>query len=735
MRIFSRRKREEQVSELSLVRVQEERSFDFFAALTKALLVFLIIYGALGGFLSAFEMEYNKGVCMLLLFVLALVLSVVYETGRRWLTNLASMALFVIYLYIAATNYWIINSGYYAVLNRFYEVARDYLDVLNGTEYTLMVEDSYMTVTAFTMFLGMVGVILLNIQLQSKCRLWEVVLPTLIPLAIPLYFDCSPHLIYIIYLFIGYVATAVLQGGNVRERLTGQMRYVLPVAVMIAVVLVRLAAFLMPEETYTRLVPKSAAKKATEEEMQSFAQFGLMALFNQGSAGAGISGGQLSRGSAAMPSYETDLIVRYTPYDFGSVYLKAYTGKDYTGSRWTKAQDEGPEDGLMQQSVMSRRLVYEDNSAIQGRGVMEVEKVGAAAEYDYRPYYTDEGAILREGDVTTYTYYPLGFMYTITDDVISADYLTVPESCRAAVEEVCARAGFSGSGEEIGAQVAAYFQDNYSYTLRPGYTFGNPDYISHFLLNSKRGYCAHFASAGTMLLRNMGIPARYVEGYAFSYASVLEAGTLVEEAAYEDYYDGYSFLGKTGLVEMEIPDAYAHAWVEIYVAGKGWTVIDPTPSSTEQSTASFWDTFMNMEQEESNLDFGEDTLGEYLENVFGGASYGLMAAAVAVLLVFAGIWIVRVNRERKLSGRERVRLEYRRIEAWLSRKNGNYHTLRTLRDQLDWMRLHWGLEISEEQEQALYQAFFAGETDADWDKLRGELRGLKRAVIFSKSKA
>lgn len=734
MRIFSRGKREGQASELSLVRVQEERRFDFFAALAKALLVFLLVYGALGGFLSAFEMEYNKGVCMLLLFVLALVLSAVYETERRWLTNLASLALFVIYLYIAVTNYWVINSGYYAVLNRFYEVARDYLDVLSGTEYTLMVEDSYMTVTAFAMFLGMVGVILLNIQLQNKSSLWKVVLLTLTPYAIPLYFDCSPSLIYIILLFTGYVAVAILQGGNVRERLAGQMRYVLPVAVLIAILSVRLVAFLVPEETYARLVSKSAVKKATEEHMQGFAQFGLMALFNQGNARTGISGGQLSQGASVMSSYETDLIVRYTPYDFGAVYLKAFTGKDYTGSRWTRAQDVGAEDGLMQQSVMSRKLVYEDDPNLQGRGIMEVEIVGASGEYDYRPYYTDESAIYREGDVTTYTYYPMGGQYTITDDVVSVEYLTVPENCRAAVEEVCAKAGFTGTAEEIGAQVVAYFQENYSYTLRPGRTFGNPDYISHFLLSSKRGYCAHFASAGTMLLRNMGIPARYVEGYVFSYASVLEAGTLVEDAVYEDYYDGYSFFGRTGLVEMEIPDAYAHAWVEIYVTGKGWMVVDPTPSSTEQSTTSFWDAFMNMDQEESNLDFGEDTLGEYLENVLGGASYGLMAAVVAALFVFAGVWIVRVNRERKLSGRERVRLEYQRIETWLARKNGNYHTLRTLRDQLDWMRWHWGIEITEEQEQALYQAFFAGEVDVDWDKLRGELRGLKRAIIFSREK-
>ena len=68
MHIFSRKKKEEQ-SELQLLPVQEKERYDFFAALAKALLLFILVYGALGGFLSAFEIEYNKGLCMCMLFL------------------------------------------------------------------------------------------------------------------------------------------------------------------------------------------------------------------------------------------------------------------------------------------------------------------------------------------------------------------------------------------------------------------------------------------------------------------------------------------------------------------------------------------------------------------------------------------------------------------------------------------------------------------------------------------
>ena len=80
------------------------------------------------------------------------------------------------------------------------------------------------------------------------------------------------------------------------------------------------------------------------------------------------------------------------------------------------------------------------------------------------------------------------------------------------------------------------------------------DYISYFLAKNKKGYCTHFASAGTMILRYMGIPARYVEGYVFSYTDMINDGTLLEDASYEEYYDGYSPLGETALMEVDIPD-------------------------------------------------------------------------------------------------------------------------------------------------------------------------------------
>ena len=740
MRIFGKKK-ETESPELTLVRAQESRKYNIFAALAKALLLFLLTYGALGGFLSAFDIKYNSGLCMLVLFGLAFLLSAVYETEKRWIINLVSIVVFIFYLYIAVANYWSINSGYYAILNTFYDVARQYLDVDNGIEYSLVVEETYATVTMFALFLGMVGVILLNISLQNKCSLSKVAALTLPPYVIPFYFERTPNLIYILFLLAGYLTVVILQGGNIRERMSGQLCYILPLAVVLTVLIVRTLAFIVPESGYGRMVKKSDAKEASEENMAWFAQYGLTAMMRRGSVGAGVSGGRLNKGSSVMPSYETVLKVRYTPYDFKPVYLKAFTGKDYQGDRWTQAYNDLPDDGMMRASMESRRISYEGNmvdgqyefGSAQGRGIMEVEKVDDTDRYEYKPYYTSSGGLEeqsqeQENPVYTYIYYPNVSRTGGVSGEASDVYLDVPASCLDAVERVCEEAGFTGTTEEIAAQIVSYFDDNYSYTLRPGFYYGNPDYISHFLLESKKGYCAHFASAATVLLRQMGIHARYAEGYAFSYYNVVETGELVEGAEYSDYYSGYSPLGETGLIEIEIPDAYAHAWVEIYVDGEGWIVVDPTPAQdAEETTASFWDAFMSRGGASADQEMTESNLGEYLESTLGGISYVLLGAVVLFLI---GWWIwhlICLYRESKLPGRERVRLEYGRIQTYLSRKHPDYRRLRTLREQLNWIRLHSRWEIGQEKEEALYQVYFAENVHYDCEELYRLLHKMRNA--------
>lgn len=77
------------------------------------------------------------------------------------------------------------------------------------------------------------------------------------------------------------------------------------------------------------------------------------------------------------------------------------------------------------------------------------------------------------------------------------------------------------------------------------------DFVTYFLTESRRGYCMHYASAATLMLRAMGIPARYVTGYV---ADVPSSG------------------------HVNVPDSAAHAWVEVYIPGYGWEPVEVTPA-------------------------------------------------------------------------------------------------------------------------------------------------------------
>ncbi len=99
--------------------------------------------------------------------------------------------------------------------------------------------------------------------------------------------------------------------------------------------------------------------------------------------------------------------------------------------------------------------------------------------------------------------------------------------------------------------------ENVSYTLAPGKTPSGTDHTAWFLLENRKGYCEHYATAGTVLARMAGVPARYCEGYMLDCS---RPGTLAKSTA-EDGSTAYT---------SEILDSNAHAWTEIYLSGLGW---------------------------------------------------------------------------------------------------------------------------------------------------------------------
>ena len=78
--------------------------------------------------------------------------------------------------------------------------------------------------------------------------------------------------------------------------------------------------------------------------------------------------------------------------------------------------------------------------------------------------------------------------------------------------------------------------------------------LDALLFERRQGFCGHYASALSALMRAAGVPARVVSGY--------RGGTWVVP------------LGGSAFLDLRQSDA--HAWSEVWIEGEGWRSLDPT---------------------------------------------------------------------------------------------------------------------------------------------------------------
>ncbi|HWT26516.1 MAG TPA: transglutaminase-like domain-containing protein, partial [Mobilitalea sp.] len=132
--------------------------------------------------------------------------------------------------------------------------------------------------------------------------------------------------------------------------------------------------------------------------------------------------------------------------------------------------------------------------------------------------------------------------------------------------------------------VRNYLAENTQYSLSPGRLPKGKDFVEYFLYENKIGYCTHYASAATLMLRAMGIPARYVEGYAIGASDIVQ-NTNPSDQNITMYSDKSRYTIEAPQVEASVKDYNAHAWVEVYIDGSGWIPVEFTPGSAVSNTS------------------------------------------------------------------------------------------------------------------------------------------------------
>lgn len=140
-------------------------------------------------------------------------------------------------------------------------------------------------------------------------------------------------------------------------------------------------------------------------------------------------------------------------------------------------------------------------------------------------------------------------------DTVRADYLALPDGVETGVYALAGQITQDAQTDfDRAAALCAYLRSAYPYTLAQNVPPAGRDFVSWFLLDEQQGYCTSFATAMAVMARMVGLPARYIEGYA----AVPDSDSVAR-----------------------VTQQQAHAWVEIYFSGFGWLPFDPTPGTND----------------------------------------------------------------------------------------------------------------------------------------------------------
>ncbi len=101
----------------------------------------------------------------------------------------------------------------------------------------------------------------------------------------------------------------------------------------------------------------------------------------------------------------------------------------------------------------------------------------------------------------------------------------------------------------VAAMLRMFREEPFEYTMQPPRLADNA--VDEFLFSTRKGFCEHYASAFTVVMRAAGVPARVVMGY--------QGGEF-------NPYGGYLIVRQSD----------AHAWSEVWIEDRGWVRVDPT---------------------------------------------------------------------------------------------------------------------------------------------------------------
>lgn len=310
-------------------------------------------------------------------------------------------------------------------------------------------------------------------------------------------------------------------------------------------------------------------------------------IHNFGKGSADVNG-RLKRDR--IPEYTGEPVYRVTTdrAPQAAVYLRGFIGKDYAGDEWKAAGDAGFKRFYREQGMELPKsgrelvnLVYEAFGQ-SGEGFIRIEELAGKGSYSLYPYGAEvtqkdrvrwDGSARRRGSSYEFPYHAPDSSFAATGitgesvelernyrSYVYENFLEYPAEQLPELTTFLEESGFrQGDLYDSVYDVLTYLQKTATYNLKVESTPHGQDFVEYFLFESHEGYCAHFASAAVLMLRYLGVPARYATGYSVSASE---------------------FSGMAGGEYMAVVrDRQAHAWAEVYLDGVGWIPVEVTPGA------------------------------------------------------------------------------------------------------------------------------------------------------------
>lgn len=326
----------------------------------------------------------------------------------------------------------------------------------------------------------------------------------------------------------------------------------------------------MPQDDYQGA---ETAQKLSESFLQAPPVQWVMELFQETPASGSVSANQVDLTTVGLRMESKAEMMTVTADNYtGTLYLRGRSYDTYDGWHWSYTGTgtfSWPSEYLLEQigeveitTKYAHRMLYTPyypQSISLSESPEGFTNDKQLTQYSYPCAVAPVmGTNNDKGNDTIISYLQVDTPYVNIYTLPEEDFVHLPDSTLAWAQTLLEQIpGAQSNSIPYKAQaIADYVRQSAIYdTNTSRMPRENADFAKWFLEEQDTGYCVHFATATTVLLQAAGIPARYVTGYMADVKAGEPSPVLLKDS---------------------------HAWVEYYLPGFGWTVLESTPSATPE---------------------------------------------------------------------------------------------------------------------------------------------------------